>query len=147
MDTSEVRKILREMDQREFSGAAAVVDCDMASQPWVRTRPNLFGGRTGTPFPKVPLEGECPHPAVAMARLRVCPCQIDLRTLCSGKARTAFREEHVYAGLAVIGVFLCEPHLEYLREYLFYPMICPGCGVAFAGVDEMILTQVSIDEL
>jgi len=99
-----------------------------------------FGPVVQHPFPKVPVEGDCPHSATTLVLFRMCPCQTDLRKVSPRKIKHVL-DTHVVAGLAVVQVQLCDEHLEYFTEYLHYPMVCPGCGVAFSSWQEILTAQ------
>ncbi|QZD98896.1 hypothetical protein SEA_TRACKER_53 [Gordonia phage Tracker] len=48
------------------------------------------------------------------------------------------------AGLIRRYAVLCPAHVRYFREYLAFPMVCPGCGLYFESVDEVLLREQEI---
>ncbi|QFP97737.1 hypothetical protein KNU79_gp53 [Gordonia phage NadineRae] len=81
----------------------------------------------------------CQNQSVRAYQMRLCPCWSDPRQfVLLGKDWT---EYNYVAGLLTIAATLCDDHIRYFREYLKYPLLCPGCGVYFDSVDEILLNE------
>jgi len=120
--------------------------CEVAKQPWFHTR-ERFGRRIQIPFPDVPREGPCPHPAKTVVKWRVCPCIVNVNTWRRLHPELVeLRGPELVWGLCVVSTAMCDSHIEYFVDYLTYPFVCPSCNVGFSSPREILLDGVDINE-
>ncbi|WNM69956.1 hypothetical protein SEA_GUYFAGIERI_53 [Rhodococcus phage GuyFagieri] len=113
------------------------VECEILYQPWVHAT-SFLGTDIERPLASVPRKGPCPHPAKTVVSWRVCPCVADLR-IWRQRNPDATQFPQTIGGLAIVPVTICDEHLRYFMEYVKYPFICSGCGVAFLHPGEVLL--------
>ncbi|WNY15165.1 hypothetical protein SEA_MACGULLY_61 [Rhodococcus phage MacGully] len=125
----------------------AVVPCEMAAQPYIMRR-EFFGRSIPTPMPGIPRTGPCLHPSSTIVSWRICPCWGDVRQWAEANPKFAAegRFPPIIGGLITRPIALCDRHLSYFFEYIQYPFVCGGCGVAFLHPGEMILDGADIFE-
>lgn len=82
----------------------------------------------------------CQEKGTAMFLMRLCPCWNDPRKMEWRKAMFRY-------GLPVYQYILCPAHESYFRDYMTFPFLCPGCGVHFENVDEILLRKQDIKEM
>lgn len=122
--------------------------CELHGQPWAKPKLTLAGIEPIF-MEGIAAKGECDKPSVAVAALRVCPCQFDFEGHMK-KHREAQRQKDpagayvIVRGLFVFRSVICQPHLDYYREWLEYPFQCPGCGIVFRSVDDIVLQTTQL---
>lgn len=87
----------------------------------------------------------CQALTTKMFYIRLCPCWYDPRNLASeGKE---FTDYVFHGGLMLRKIMLCAAHENYFKNYLIYPFLCPGCGVYFDSVAEVLLSEQDTEEM
>ncbi|AKJ72385.1 hypothetical protein AU099_gp42 [Gordonia phage GTE8] len=116
--------------------------CDSRRMLWEAHDP------TRTVLPEVQLAEI--HPNGCQARgtkvyyLRLCTCWPGSNPLKLIEKGHPLSSTQFVAGLIVRQAVLCPAHASYFRDYLAYPLICPGCGLYFESVDEVLLREQDI---
>ena len=114
-----------------FKDFRASLDCEVTGQPWVRP---------DGPMPVIPEFGKCPHPSVSWIQWRACPCMADIRLW--QKMNPGVPVTHgpvIKGGLCVVGLPMCQAHIDYFTSYITYPFTCVNCGVSYLQPGEMLI--------
>ena len=114
-----------------FQDFKASLDCEVTGQPY---------SRSDGPMKEVPVRGKCPNPAVSWISWRACDCMADIRRwqeLNPGVPIT--HGPKIAGGLCVVGLPMCQSHIDYFTKYILYPFTCPKCGVSYLQAGEMLI--------
>ena len=113
------------------------IQCQISRPEWTVTGKDL---PEGLPPPWVP--ASCPNPSTGMYLVRVCNCWHDVRAFV--RAGTPIEDMQFWWGVLVRRMPLCDAHVAYFRDYLFYPFLCPGCGLHYENVNEILVIERNI---
>lgn len=90
----------------------------------------------------IPLKGECPNPPIGFFQWRACPCVLDMRKWEPKPGNTELPK--IVGGLGIVGLMMCQGHVDYVQEYIAYPFTCSGCGVSFLHAGEMLTPGIAM---
>ncbi|AXH49787.1 hypothetical protein KNU02_gp61 [Gordonia phage Pleakley] len=128
----------------------ALAGLDFQSKGMICETKKMLWLTTGKPLPselrlaEIDPQG-CQNRTTKMFFMRLCPCWSDPRKFV--RHGEDFTEYTYVGGLLVSKIMLCAAHESYFKNYLTYPFLCPGCGVHFDSVAEILLDEQDTEEM